>query len=509
MKQPIRVLIIEDSEFDALILVNLLKQGGYKPDYKRVETEATMRAALSDETWDVILSDYNMPDFGALEALRITQESRHDLPFIIISGGIGEDTAVAAMKAGAHDYLMKGNLARLVPAVERETREAAIRAARRDAEGALRESELRYRLLWETATDAVILIDDSGTIRFANPAVRAVFGYDPQELTGQKLEILEPERLREINRKHIERFLDLGVAATKWRTIETFGRRSDGTEILIEIGFGEMELHAKRWFVGFIRDITQRKMAEKTLRENAEQFRIARDIQQRLFPKNPPSVPGFEIAGASVPAAATGGDYFDYLSMLNDHLGIVVGDVTGHGIGPALLMAETRAYLRIVARNREDAGEILTRTNRVLAEDIGREHFITMLLARIDPVRRKLVYANAGHPAGFVLGGDGALKMKLTRTGVPLGLRSTAEYRPSTEVDLESGDVLLLITDGVEETLSPDDDFFGADRVLEVARAHLGDSSGAMVDALFDAVRDFAGDQPQADDLTAVAIRVL
>jgi DNA-binding NtrC family response regulator len=133
MRVPIRVLIAEDSEFDARILVNTLRQGGYEPKFKRVETAVDFRAALTDESWEVILSDYNMPEFTALDALKIAQESGLDLPFIIISGGIGEDIAVAAMKAGAHDYFMKGNLARLVPAVEREIREAFGRRAHRQA----------------------------------------------------------------------------------------------------------------------------------------------------------------------------------------------------------------------------------------------------------------------------------------------------------------------------------------------------------------------------------------
>ncbi|MBI3875329.1 MAG: response regulator, partial [Verrucomicrobia bacterium] len=147
MKTPLRVLVVEDSEFDARMLVSVLRRGGYDTTYERVETAGELTQALASKPWDVILADYNMPSFSAPEALKVLQENGMDLPFIIISGGIGEDIAVSAMKAGAHDYLMKGNLTRLVPAVERELREAHSRAARRHAEQTVRESELRYRLL--------------------------------------------------------------------------------------------------------------------------------------------------------------------------------------------------------------------------------------------------------------------------------------------------------------------------------------------------------------------------
>src|SRR5204862_920028 len=129
------------------------------------------------------------------------------------------------------------------------------------------------------------------------------------------------------------------------------------------------------------------------------------------------------IAGATYPADATGGDYFDYLPMLNDRWGIIVADVTGHGVGPALLMAETRAYLRILAGRREDVGEILTRANGVLAEDVGSERYVTLFLARLDAKERTLTYASAGHPTGYILGAAGQIKRTLPRTGVPLGLR--------------------------------------------------------------------------------------
>ena len=157
-KRPLRVLVVEDSEFDARMLVGLLRAGGFEPEFERVETAGAMRAALGQVPWEVILADYNLPEFSAPEALEVLQESQLDIPFIIVSGGIGEDTAVAAMKSGAHDYLMKGNLARLVPAVERELREVAVRASRRETVKELRESELRHRSLIENTSDIVAVL---------------------------------------------------------------------------------------------------------------------------------------------------------------------------------------------------------------------------------------------------------------------------------------------------------------------------------------------------------------
>ncbi|MFZ5468699.1 MAG: response regulator [Myxococcota bacterium] len=134
MSEQIRVLIVEDVEDDAALLLRELARGGYQVAYERVERESAMREALQRETWDVVLSDYVMPQFSALDALAVLRASGKDVPFIIVSGTIGEETAVEALKAGAHDFLVKGRLARLIPAIEREMREAVVRRERREAE---------------------------------------------------------------------------------------------------------------------------------------------------------------------------------------------------------------------------------------------------------------------------------------------------------------------------------------------------------------------------------------
>ena len=509
MKTPLRVLIVEDSEFDAKILVNVLKKGGYDPVYERVETSEAMAAALKTKSWDIILSDYNMPEFSAPDALKLLQETGLDLPFIIVSGGIGEDTAVAAMKAGAHDYLMKGNLARLAPAVERELREAVSRAARRQAEEAERQSEIRYRLLWETATDGVVLMDKEGVIHFANPAVETIFGYPPAEVIGKPLEFLQSESLRGSASHGIQEYLGSVRRNVKAAPLESIGLNKSGKELPIELVFSDMEWHGTRWFVGFIRDISERKKAEEELRENEEQFRVAREIQQRLFPKAPPAVPGLDIDGASYPAEATGGDYFDYLPMLNGGWGIVVGDVTGHGVGPALLMAETRAYLRLLTQNREDVGEILTRANQALAEDVGYERFVTLLFARLDADTRTLNFASAGHPPAYVLSQNGEIRARLCRTNIPLGIKPDTVYHSNSSIVLQPGEIVLFLTDGMEETMAPDNTLFGIERAVTIVHENRDKTSREIVEILYQAIKTFAADTPQMDDFTAVIMKVL
>lgn len=174
MSTPLRILIVEDSEDDALLLLRELRSGGYDPVSERVETPEAMKQALEARPWDIILSDYTLPQFSGLAALALLQESGLDLPFIIVSGNIGEAIAVRAMKAGAHDYLIKGSMARLVPAVERELRDAEIRRERTRAETSLHEqSQLMEAFFRHTITPLVFLDRNCNFIRVNEAYARA------------------------------------------------------------------------------------------------------------------------------------------------------------------------------------------------------------------------------------------------------------------------------------------------------------------------------------------------
>ena len=189
MSKPLRVLILEAVADDALLVERQLLQAGYEVASERVETAEALRAALGRGPWDLIMSGDNLPHLSGPVALGALRASGLDLPFIIVSDTMREDEAVAAMKAGAHDYLRKGKLARLGLTVERELREAEQRRERKkQAEAALRDSEMRYRRLFEAAKDGILILDaGTGMIRDVNPFLIEMLGYSHEQFLGKKL----------------------------------------------------------------------------------------------------------------------------------------------------------------------------------------------------------------------------------------------------------------------------------------------------------------------------------
>ena len=184
MAKPLAVLIVEDSESDAQLIVRFLDKAGYQVDYEQVDTAEGMHAALEKKAWDIVISDYSLPQFNGPAALALLKETGGDIPFIVVSGTMGEETAVAMMKAGAHDYLMKGNMTRLVPAIERELEQAGMRRDRKQARNDLRASEKRFRALIENSTDAITLLDASGNGIYDSPSAPGMLGYGPEDCIG-------------------------------------------------------------------------------------------------------------------------------------------------------------------------------------------------------------------------------------------------------------------------------------------------------------------------------------
>lgn len=251
----------------------------------------------------------------------------------------------------------------------------------------------------------------------------------------------------------------------------------------------------------------RRRELEACIRSTETELRVAHEIQQKLCPAAVPELPGFDLAGAWYPAQATCGDYYDFIAMNGQYLAIAIGDVCGHGLGPALVMAETRACLRTLATMTPDVAEILTMINRLLAEDLGGDRFVTLLLARLDVENGELVYAAAGHQA-FLFDVEGNVAT-LDSTSLPLGLDPKLVVTCGQRRRIEPGELLLMITDGVQEALSPDGQMFGLERLLELVRRHRHESAEQLVARLHASVDEFARGTPQADDFTAIALKAL
>jgi PAS domain S-box-containing protein len=242
-----------------------LKRAGYDLISERVETAETMKAMLGSGEWDVILCDYSMPQFSALRALALVKEMKLDIPFIIISGTIGEAAAVEAMRAGAQDYLMKDNLVRLGPTIDRERHESENRRARRQAEDAQRASELRYRRLFESAKDGILILDwDTGAIVDANPYLMKTLGYSYEELVGRELwEIgvfkditAARDAFEELRDKNYVRYDDL--------PLETRA----GVVIEVEFVSNVYAVGEAKVIQCNIRDITERSLGKRALEES-------------------------------------------------------------------------------------------------------------------------------------------------------------------------------------------------------------------------------------------------
>jgi len=266
VKRPVNVLFVEDSEDDAKLALRALRAGGFEPTSRRVQTAAELEAALAEERWEVVISDFNMPSFTGLEALGILRSTGLDIPFILISGTIGEEIAVNAMKAGASDYVMKKSLARLAPALERELKETQMRAAHRQAERDLVESEQRFRQMAENIRDVFFLIDaQSNRVLYISPAYEQISGRIRDSVyanTDAWAEAIHPDDRAATYGKFKQGML-AGKLEYEYRIV-----RPDGSIRWMESRGFPVRDHAGKLYrvAGIAKDITERKQAEISIK---------------------------------------------------------------------------------------------------------------------------------------------------------------------------------------------------------------------------------------------------
>lgn len=272
MNSGLKALLVEDSENDAELLLHELTKAGFKPIARRVDNASALEAALSQDQWDVIISDYVLPQFSGMEALKIVQKRNIDVPFLIVSGKIGEEVAVDALKAGADDYLLKDRLVRLPAAVERELREAAHRRKRREADQALRESEERYRRLVESSPEATCICA-AGLFVYVNAAAVELFdAQSPLDLIGKPfLDLVDPNY-----RDLVGEYLRQAAAGTDGALLEHRIQRFDNSSVLVEMVARSISYHREQAVQIICRDITARKFMEEQLHHGERMDAISR-----------------------------------------------------------------------------------------------------------------------------------------------------------------------------------------------------------------------------------------
>ncbi len=353
----------------------------------------------------------------------------------------------------------------------------------------------------QQTADSVIITNKKGIIEYINPAFETTTGYSREEALGKTPKLLQSG------------LHDVAFYQNLWRTVLS-GQTYRGTIINKkkngDLYWSEQTITPMKDdegnitnFISVLKDITE--LREK--QEQEFQLRIARELQQRYY-RVTASAPGFDIAGATYSAVETNGDYFDFIPMKENRIGMVIGDVSGHGVGAALIMAQTRAYLRAFAKIESDPSVLLTWLNKELTADLDYEHYVTLILARLDPNLKLLDYASAGHLPAYLLNGSGEVRHVMNSTGIPLAVMRDIQFTKSESIQLTPEDIVFFLTDGITEAQSLDESEFGFDRALEIIRQHRNETAKQMMEHLYQAVRSFSGIRPQEDDITSIICKM-
>ena len=386
------------------------------------------------------------------------------------------------------------------------------------AEAALWESEKKYRNILESIEDGYYEVDRFGNMTFFNDSLCMIFGYPENELVGMNFRQYMDEGFA---RKVFKTFNQVYLTGKPEKAFDWQIQRKDGVKRWIE-GSVSLMTDAEDSAVGFrgiIRDVTDRKSAEeklamysKHLEQIIADLNVAQEVQQNLLPRHPPKDRCCDIAGSSLYCDETGGDYYDYIELPwlgpNVHA-IVVGDVSGHGVSSALLMASVRAYLRGRALQPGSVAEILTDVNRLVSADtLETGQFMTLFFLAIDAQTGRLTWVRAGHHPALFFSPIAGCCGELGGESLPLGVTGDWEYKEYSAT-AKPGEIFILTTDGVWEAQNDKGEMFGRKRFKETIGSNAALGAKGILESVIEAVTAFRGKTPQNDDITLVVLKYL
>lgn len=528
MSMPLKVLIIEDSENDALLIENELREGGYEPTLLRVETQEALEAGLANDNWDLIISDYRLPRFTGIDALKLIRNRDDDTPVIVVSGQISEETAVEAMRSGAQDYVLKDNLARLSPAVERELRERKIRQERREVEQQLLLSQEMFAKAFRSGPMVMAITQlETGRCIEVNETFEELIGYNCNQIEGKT--VFDLRLWADVSERN--QLVDALLRGEKVRNREVRLQTKAGSPLTGLLSAEVIEVDGENRLLTSVCDITDRKKAEEALENaldesKALQLALAEKgteledawkrerhfsllLQRALLPTHPAIGPGYNVAAEYVPMYSSheiGGDFYDVFRVGDCRAGVLIGDVSGKGLEAAAMAATTRSTIHAFVHETASAAEALSRANSVLfSKHLELGSFVTVFLAVIDLCTGKATCANAGHPPQIISRcGHG---VELTNIGgLPLAVVEKQEFRDQC-FDFSPGDKMVLYTDGISEARH-DSQLLDIEGVERIVAANGKLAAADLAGVLLKEATDWAEGKLQDDAAVVVVERV-
>jgi PAS domain S-box-containing protein len=527
-----RTLLVQAGDARRQALCQLLQGRGHA--VVCCEEPGPALAAFTAAPFELVIVDLSLPqiDFGAF-CRRLRDAPRGAWCLVLVISASDRRSAIdEAIRSGADDYLVRTEDPELLgirlTIAERRVEE---HVARWRMISDLTESEARFRDLLETAPDAICRIDTDGLIRLINGHAERMTGYRRDELIGQPVELLVPEALRAGHVEHRRRFAERPSTRPMGTGANLSLRRKDGSELPVDICLGHHRANGQEYTIAAVRDITERRRLEDELRlakEAAEHAyeRMRRDLeaaarlQRALLPATLPAVPGVHFAWEYHPCAGLAGDGLNVFRLDEDHLGLYLLDVSGHGVAAALLSVtlarllspalSQSTLLRVRQPDRPGyhlipPAEVAHQLNQWFLANPAGEQYFTLLYGVLEVRGRCLRFVSAGHPGLVHVRADSGPEL-LRLSGYPIGCVEGADYE-ETALQLRAGDRLFLYSDGLTDSFSPSGEPFGQARLQRAIGAAEEETLQDCTRRVLREVLQWAGDASQ-DDLSVLALAI-